>query len=331
VRAMVLHEPKPAEENPLRLEDVPVPEPGDREIRVKITYCGVCHTDLHTVEGEIKAKLPVIPGHEIVGVVDKKGKNANRFEMGERVGIAWLNYTCGECEYCKKGMENLCPNARFTGFHVNGGYAEYTIIHEDFAYKIPSLFPDEHAPPLLCAGIVGYRAYKLTEPRRGDKLAIFGFGASAAIAIQIAIYMGLEVYVFTRNPERRKLAEFLGASWTGDYNDTPPSKYERCVVYTPAGWMVPVALEHLKPGGVVSLGGIYMTEIPSMDYERHLYYEKKLLSTTAATRKDGEELMELAGKIPIRTHTQVFGLEEANEVLKILKKRQLKATGVLKI
>jgi propanol-preferring alcohol dehydrogenase len=330
--AMILNEPALIENNPLKLTDIETPKPGPHEILVRVQVCGICHTDLHTVEGELDLpKKPVVPGHQVVGAVERLGQGASRFKEGDRVGMAWLYFTCGKCSYCLQGKENLCENALFTGYHVDGGYAQYAVIHEDFAYPIPDRFSAEEAAPLLCAGIIGYRALRLSEVKPGQKLGLYGFGASAHVAIQVAVYWGCKVYVFSRSKEHQKLAEDLGAVWTGIPTQTPPEKLDSAIIFAPAGEIVLDALKALNKGGTLALAGIYMTPIPQMDYTEHLYYERTVRSVTASTRKDGEELLQIAERIPIRTQTTSFALEEANKALQLLKQGKINGAGVLRI
>jgi len=332
MKAMLLKKFVPIEKNPLVLVDIPNPEPGPEEVLLRIKVCGVCHTDLHTVEGELpEVKLPIIPGHQVVGVVEKRGKDVSRFKEGERVGVAWLYSSCTQCGYCTRENENLCESARFTGYHVNGGYAEYIVVPEKFGYVIPSVFSDEEAAPLLCAGIIGYRALRLSEIKSGQRLGLYGFGASAHVAIQVAVHWGCKVYVFTRSEEHRKLAEKLGAIWTGTSKDEPPIKMDSSIIFAPAGELVLDALKILDKGGTVALAGIYMTPIPEMDYVKYLYHERTLRSVANATRQNGEELLKIAAEIPIRTTTQAFPLEEANRTLQLLKKGKISGAAVLKI
>jgi len=332
MKAMLLKEFAPITENPLELVDLPIPEPGPEDILIRNKICGVCHTDLHTVEGELPGvKLPIIPGHQVVGTVEKGGENTSRFKKGDRAGVAWLNSACGQCGYCERGNENLCASARFTGYHVNGGYAEYMVVPEQFAYTIPDIFSDAEAAPLLCGGIIGYRALRLSELKPGQRLGLYGFGASAHVAIQVAIHWGCKVYVFTRSEEHRELAEKLGAVWTGTSKDEPPTKMDSSIIFAPAGELVLDALRVLDKGGTVALAGIYMTPIPEMDYVKYLYHERTLRSIANATRKDGEELLRIAAEIPIRTTTQSFPLEEANEVLQLLKAGKISGAAILKI
>jgi propanol-preferring alcohol dehydrogenase len=332
MKAMLLNKFAPIDQNPLELTDVPKPEPGSEDILININVCGVCHTDLHTIEGELPdVKLPIIPGHQIVGYVEKIGNKASRFQEGDRVGVAWLYSTEPDCKYAQQGKENLCDNARFTGYHVNGGYAEYIAIPEKFAYPIPSIFSDQEAAPLLCAGIIGYRALRLSEIKPGQRLGLIGFGASAHVAIQVAIHWGYEVYVFSRSEEHRELARKLGATWTGTSNEDPPVKLNSIVNFTPAGPTVLDGMRLLDKGGTQALAGIYMSPIPEMDYVKYLYHERTLRSVANATRKDGNELLKIAAEIPIKTTTQVFPLEEANQALQLLKNSEIDGAAVLQI
>jgi propanol-preferring alcohol dehydrogenase len=284
------------------------------------------------VEGELDLpKKPIVPGHQVVGTVDKLGEGASRFKVGDRIGMAWLHSTCGRCSYCRQGKENLCENAQFTGYHTDGGYAQYTLIHEDFAYPIPGGFSAEQAAPLLCAGIIGYRALRLSEIKPGQRLGLYGFGASAHVAIQVAVHWGSKVYVFSRSTGHRKLGENLGAVWTGKSSEMPPEKLDSAIIFAPAGEIVPDALKALEKGGTLALAGIYMTPIPQMDYTEHLYYEKSVRSVTASTRQDGEELLKIAAEIPIRTKTISFPLQEANKALQLLKQGKINGAGVLEI
>ena len=327
---MILKDFAPIEQNPLELVDLPVPEPAPEDILIRVNICGVCHTDLHTVEGELpEASLPIIPGHQIVGTVEKRGKNASRFKEGDRVGVAWLYSTDTTCPYCSRGNENLCPNARFTGYHENGGYAEFMVVREKFAYAIPEIFEDVETAPLLCAGIIGYRALRLSEVKPGQKLGLIGFGASAHVAIQVAVHWGCEVYVFSRSEEHRILAQKLGAVWTGTSKDKPPTKLDSIVNFTPAGPTVLDGMRWLDKGGTQALAGIYMSPVPEMDYSQYLYHERTLRSVANATRKDGVDLLKIAAEIPIHTTTSVFPLEEANKALKLLKDSKIDGAAVL--
>ena len=332
MKAMVLKEARPVEESPLEMMEVPAPTPGPEEIRIRIRACGVCHTDLHEVEGDLPLpKLPLIPGHEIAGVVEGVGSEVIRFRVGDRVGVPWLYSTCGKCDFCRRGLENLCENARFTGYHVDGGYAQYVVVPEAFAYRLPQGFSDVEATPLLCGGVIGYRALKLSEVRPGERLGLYGFGSSAHMVIQIARHWGCEVYVFTRSEEHRQHALELGAAWVGGAKDTPPHKLDSSIIFAPAGWIVPEALRVLRKGGTLALAGIHMTPIPEMDYDALLYHERTVRSVANSTRQDVVELLRLAETMRIRTDVQVFPLEEANHVLQLLKRAEIRGTAVLKI
>ncbi len=322
----------PIEQKPLKLVNHLTPVPGPEDILLRIKVCGVCHTDLHTVEGELpQIPLPIIPGHQAVGIVEKTGEKTSRFNVGERVGVAWLNSTDETCRFCLGGRENLCKNARFTGYHVNGGYAEYMTISEKYAYRIPDVFSDSEASPLLCAGIIGYRALKLSRIKPSQRLGLYGFGASAHVAIQVAVHWGCEVYVFSRSLEHRNLAIKLGAVWTGTSQDSPPVKMNSSVNFTPAGPTVLDGLRTLEKGGTLALAGIYMTPIPEMDYRKFIYHERNLCSVANATRVDGEDLLKIAAEIPIQITTHSFKLEDANTALKLLKESKIDGAAVLQI
>jgi len=332
MKAMILRAFKPVEERPLERADLPVPKPGPGELLVRVAVCGVCHTDLHTVEGELpEVKLPVIPGHQVVGTVVERGSGLRRFGVGERVGAAWLHSACGTCVYCLHGRENLCVEGRFTGYHVNGGYAEFMTVPESFAYALPAAFPPEAAAPLLCAGIIGFRALRLSGIAPGGTLGLFGFGASAHVAVQIAVHWGCRVFVFSRSRNHRRLALELGAAWTGTAGEPPPAAMDGSIVFAPAGDLVPIALANTAKGGTVALAGIYMTPIPELDYQKHLYHERVLRSVANATRRDGADLLKIAAEIPIRTTTETYPLEEANRVLRLLKEGKITGAAVLKI
>ncbi len=330
MKAQVLLHPAPIDTAPLQLIDLPVPEPAADEIRVRVEACGICRTDLHVVEGELPPRVGrIVPGHQVAGIVDQCGARAARFTAGDRVGIAWLRSTCGTCRYCRAGNENLCPQARFTGYHANGGYAEYAVVREDFAYALPPALGTAEATPLLCAGIIGYRALRRAEMRPGCRLGLYGFGSSAHIAIQVARHFGCTVYVMTRDARHQTLARELGAAWAGGAQDTPPEPLDSAILFAPAGELVLPALEALDQGGTLALAGIYLTDIPTLNYERHLFHEKNLRSVTANTRRDGEELLRIAAEIPIRPQTTAFPLEEANRALQQLKHDAIQGSGVL--
>jgi len=329
---MILKEPKPAEAEPLHAADLATPVPLAGEIRVRVSVCGVCRTDLHTVEGELTLpRLPLVPGHQIVGVVDAVGDGVRQFQAGDRVGIPWLHWVCGKCFYCKKGEENLCDHARFTGYHVHGGYAEWTVVEEPFAYKLPKVFSDLEAAPLLCAGIIGYRSLKLSGVKPGDRLGLWGFGSSAHIVLQVAKHMGCQVYVFTRAEAHRHLAAKLGANWVGDSHDAPPAPIDGAIIFAPVGALALDALRVMRKGGTVALAGITMSPIPEIDYPHLLYHERVLRSVANNTRQDVREFLQLAAEIPIRTEVRAFSLAEANLALQALKRDEIQGSAAIKI
>jgi alcohol dehydrogenase, propanol-preferring len=329
MRAWQLSKPRAVEERPLAKVDLPMPEIGERDLLIRVRVCGVCHTDLHIVEGDIALPTqPIVPGHQIVGTVERAGAGVSRFGAGDRVGVPWLNWADGDCFYCRKGLENLCDKARFTGYHVNGGYAEYQVTEEGFAYKIPDVFSDEQAAPLLCAGVVGYRALRLAGAEEVERLGMYGFGASAHIALQIARFRGAKVYVFTRGREHRELAKELGAEWTGGAEDDPGAEMDASIIFAPAGGLVPPALRRLRKGGTLVLAGIHMSPIPELDYAL-IWGERSIKSVANATRRDAEEMLQLAAQIPARTEVEVFPMDEANEVLLKLKRSQIRGAAVL--
>jgi len=331
MRVALLRAPRPIEARPLEILELPVPEPGPGQIRIRVTACGVCHTDLHEVEGDLPLpKLPLVIGHQIVGVVEARGAAATRFREGDRVGVPWLYETCGRCAACRRGDENLCEGARFTGYHVDGGYAELAVAAERFAYRLPQGLSDPEAAPLLCAGIIGYRALHLADVRPGETLGLFGFGASAHLALQVARFWGCEVWVFTRSQEHRELATRLGAAWVGGADDEPPGRLDRAVSFAPVGSLIPQALGKLRRGGTLVLAGIHLDRIPEMPYSL-LYGERTLRSATAATRRDGEELLVLAGQVPLRCEVEGFLLEEANHALQRLKTGRISGAAVLEM
>jgi propanol-preferring alcohol dehydrogenase len=332
MKAMVLVGFGAPEENPLELMDLPIPEAGPEDILIKVKCCGVCHTDLHIIEHELpEARLPIVPGHEVIGTVAGMGERASRFKAGQRVGAAWLRSTCSTCRFCLSGRENLCESARFNGYHADGGYAEYMVVGEKYAYAVPDGFSDEEAAPLMCAGIVGYRSLVLSEIGRGGVLGLYGFGGSAHIAIQVAKHRGAKVFVFTRSAKHQQLARELGADWVGTAKDEPPAKLTNAILFAPVGSLYIDALRVMDRGGTVASAGIHMSPIPELDYDRYLYHERKMLSVANATRRDGEELLRLAEEVPIRTTVQTYPLKAANEALRDLKAGQLSAAAVLKI
>jgi len=329
MKACLLRSPAPVEKNPLEFTDAFDPKPGKGEVLVRVKMCGVCRTDLHVVEGELPArKSPVIPGHQIVGVVEERGEGARRFATGARVGIPWLHSADLTCEYCRAGMENLCDHPAFTGYTVDGGYAEYVTAPEAFVYPIPEGFRDEHAAPLLCAGIIGFRSLRLSGIKRGGRLAFYGFGSAAHVATQIARHWGVEVYACTRGVKHQQLALELGAVWAGEASAAPPVKLDAAIIFAPAGELVPPALAALKKGGVLVLGGIHMSPIPSFDYDL-LYQERVIRSVANNTRQDGEDFLRVAAEIPVRTQTTLFALRDANRALNDLKGDRINGAAVL--
>ena len=334
MRAWILNKPASVNTQPLELAELARPAPRDDELLVQVSACGICRTDLHVVEGELPAHLsPVVPGHQIVGRVAAIGARVENFSAGDRVGIAWLNRTCGTCNYCRSGRENLCDRALFTGWTTNGGYAEYAVAPASFTYRIPDDFEDVQAAPLLCAGIIGYRCLRLTGLNESDwngaRLGIYGFGAAGHIAIQLARARGAEVYVCTRDRARHQaLAHELGATWVGDAFDEPPVKLDTAIIFAPAGELVPTALEAIAKGGTVVLGGIHMSQIPAFDYSL-IYGERVIRSVANNTRADGREFLLEAARIPVRTHVQTFSFDQANDALIALKNDAIRGAGVL--
>lgn len=329
MKANVLYKPALIDDNPLEFVDMPVPEPGLDELLVKISACGVCHTDLHVVEGELPdARSPVIPGHEIVGTIAAVGANVQEQSIGDHVGIFWLHDADETCRYCQMGLENLCPNAHWTGYTVHGGYAEYIVIPADFVVPIPEVFDDVHAAPLLCAGVVGYRSLLLSDLQPGEKLGIYGFGASGHLMIQVANHWNCEVYVFTRSREHQQHALELGAVWVGDARDEPPLKLDRSIIFAPAGWIVPLALGHLRKAGTLCINAIHMSNIPEMPYDL-LWEERTVRSVANVTRKDAEEFLQVAAEIPIHVDVETFHFSEANDVLQKVKASEINGAAVL--
>jgi alcohol dehydrogenase, propanol-preferring len=332
MKAMVVERPAPIESAPLKAIDLHAPEPGPHELLVRIRTCGVCRTDLHVCEGDLPRRLPrVVPGHEVVGVVDQRGSACTRHPVGARVGIAWLRETCGSCIYCERGQENLCPNARFTGYDHDGGYAEWAVVNENFAYQLPDGLADDEVAPLLCAGIIGYRAIKRAEVKPGSTVGLYGFGGSAHLALQVLRHWGCRVFVMSRGGPHRDLAADLGAEWIGNADDRPPAPLDSAILFAPAGNLVLPALEALDRGGILAVAGIYLSQIPPLDYEKHLFYEKELRSVTANTRADAEEFLKLAGEILVKTSTVAFDLTEANVALQMLKHDEIKGAAVLRV
>jgi alcohol dehydrogenase, propanol-preferring len=328
--ALELREIAPITASPLQPVQRPIPEPSAGEVRLKVRCCALCRTDLHVIEGDLpRATLPIVPGHQVVGVVDALGPGATRFTLGQRVGVAWLRHTCGACRFCRADMENLCPASRYTGYHADGGYAEYAVAPEAFAHPIPDSFPDTHAAPLLCAGIIGYRALARAALPPGGRLALYGFGSSAHVVLQIAQHRGCEVYVVSRAAAHLELARELGARWAGLDAREMPVHVDSAILFAPAGELVPVALEQLEKGGTLALAGIHMSDVPRLNYERHLFYERNVHSVTANTRADARALLAEAAAIPIQPHITEFPLAEANCALQELKADRISGTGVL--
>jgi len=329
MKAQVLKAAGSGDNRLLSLTDWPRPYPKAGEILVQISVCGVCHTDLHVVEGELpNVQLPIIPGHEIVGTVVENGPGASRFKPGDRVGIPWLHEACGICTFCQRGQENLCPYASFTGYTAQGGYTEYTTISERFAVQIPDVFDDAEAAPLLCAGIVGYRSLRLSDLQPGERLGLYGYGSSADICIQVARYWNCEVAVFTRQPEHQALARERGATWVGRAESELSFPLDRAIIFAPVGALIPLALKHVRQGGTLCINAIYTSPIPEMPYAL-LWGERTLRTVANATRQDAEAFLPLAAKIPIRTNIQTFALEAANNALYMLKHSELNGTAVL--
>ncbi len=330
MRAWSVSEPRAVGESPLRLTQVPVPAPHPGEVLVRVRACGVCRTDLHVVEGDLAPhRSPVVPGHEVVGEVVQLGPGTRRFTLGDRIGIAWLRGTCGSCRWCRSGRENLCPASEYTGWDADGGYAEYAAVPEAFAYGLPASFSDEQAAPLLCAGIIGYRALRRAAVPPGGRLGIYGFGASAHLTAQVAIAQGAEVHVITRGERGQQLARDLGAASAGGPAAVPPVPLDSAIIFAPAGELVPLALEALGPAGTLALAGIHMSDVPPLDYQRHLFREKSVRSVTSNTRRDGEELMVLAERLRVRVETTPVPFDEADRALADLAADRVRGAAVL--
>ncbi|MGZ3404928.1 MAG: zinc-dependent alcohol dehydrogenase family protein [Polyangia bacterium] len=330
MRALRLDQQAPIDSQPLRLVELPDPTPAPGQLRVRVHVCGICRTDLHVIEGDLApVQLPITPGHQVVGVVDEVGPGCRRFSVGDRVGIAWLRETCGVCDFCRRGEENLCARSRYTGWHEDGGYAELALVREDYAYAIPDAFSDDEAAPLLCAGIIGYRALVRSRVPDGGRLGIFGFGSSAHVTMQVAMHRRCEVYVSTRGEGHRRMARELGAAWVGEADALPPVPLDGAIVFAPAGELVPPALRSLRKGGTLALAGIHMSPVPAMTYEEHLFHEKTLTSVEANTRADGEALLAIAAAIPIRPRRRLFELADANLALATLAHEGIDGTGIL--
>jgi propanol-preferring alcohol dehydrogenase len=301
---------------PLRRGELADPEPGPGQVRVRVSTCGVCRTDLHLAEGDLAPHRPhTVPGHEIVGLVDRLGEGAGRFDVGDRVGIAWLRHTCGTCRFCVRRDENLCLSPEFTGWDHDGGFAEWAVVDEAFAYSLPDRFDDVEVAPLLCAGIIGFRSLRRAELPPGGRLGILGFGASAHLAAQVAMHEGAEVHVMTRSARARALAAELGVAWVGAADELPPVPLDAAILFAPAGELVPVALRALDRGGTLAIAGIHLSEVPPLDYDAELFQERQVRSVTANTRADGEEFLRIAAEIPIRVTTSAYGFDDAATAL----------------
>jgi alcohol dehydrogenase, propanol-preferring len=330
VRAWWVGHPGPAAGQPLVFGERPDPVPGPGEVLLTVRVCGVCRTDLHLAEGDLPPRHPgVIPGHEAVGEVLELGEGSAGFSIGDRVGVPWLGGTCGRCRFCFRSQENLCLSPTFTGWDRDGGYAERVTVHEDYAYRIPDVFQDEQAAPLLCAGIIGYRALKRAQLPDGGRLGIYGFGGSAHLAAQVAIHLGASVYVMTRSEEARRLALDLGAAFAGEADDEPPVPLDAAILFAPAGWLVPQALRALDRGGTLAVAGIHLSDIPPLNYASELFQERQLRSVTANTRADGEEFLRIAAEIPLRPTTVAYRLEGAGQALQDLAGDRITGAAVL--
>ena len=326
MRAMVLEAPS----QPLQARQVPVPEPGPQQVLIRVQACGVCRTDLHILDGELKeAKLPLIPGHQIAGTVVRVGRDVDRFDLGERVGVPWLGFTDGTCRYCRRGQENLCDHPLFTGYTIDGGFAEYAVADQRYCFPLPESYPDAEAAPLLCAGLIGYRTYRLAG-ENVERLGIYGFGAAAHIVAQVAVHEGKEVFAFTSPGDvaAQNFALRLGAVWAGDSSELPPVPLDAALIFAPVGPLVVAALRATTKGGVVVSGGIHMSDIPSFPYSL-LWEERVVRSVANLTRRDGEEFLAIAPQVPVKTEVQTFPLEEANEALERLRRGQLQGAAVL--
>jgi propanol-preferring alcohol dehydrogenase len=330
MKAWVVGTPGPMASAPLVAVERPVPDPAPGEIRLRVSACGVCRTDLHLAEGDLPPRRPAtVPGHEIVGTVDALGPGCHRFRVGQRAGIAWLRHTCGRCRWCRRGRENLCTDPRFTGWDADGGYAEWAVGEEAYAYELPDVFDDEHAAPLLCAGIIGYRALRRAALPPGGRLGIYGFGASAHLAAQVALAEGASVHVLTRSDAAQRHALDLGAHSAGPADGMPPERLDAAILFAPAGELVPVALGGLDRGGTLAIAGIHLSDVPHLDYQRHLFHERQVRSVTANTRGDGEEFLALAGRLGLRVTTTTYSLDAADRALADLSDDRVTGAAVL--
>jgi propanol-preferring alcohol dehydrogenase len=330
MKAWRVQRPGPMSSGPLALVDLPVPEPADDEVRVRVLACGVCRTDLHVAEGDLPVRRPgVVPGHEVVGEVDAVGAEVTTVAVGDRVGVAWLRRTCGTCRYCKRGAENLCPTSQYTGWTHDGGYAEYATVPADFAYRLPDGYSDQQLAPLLCAGIIGYRALARTSLPAGGRLGIYGFGGSAHLAAQVAMTQGATVHVMTRAPDARELALALGVASAGAADARPPEPLDAAILFAPVGWLVPVAMEALDRGGVLSIAGIHLSDVPPLSYEKHLFYEREVRSVTSNTRADGQAFLRIAAEHRLHVETTPYPLDQADRALADLAADRVNGAAVL--
>jgi propanol-preferring alcohol dehydrogenase len=330
MRAMVLGQQKPVSESPLVLREVDEPQAAADEVRVKVSACAVCRTDIHIAEGDLALhRTPVVPGHQVVGRIDQMGGSVTRLQLGQRIGIAWLRHVDGTCSFCRRGRENLCPGSRYTGYDVDGGYAEYAVAPEEFAYELPDGFDDEHVSPLLCGGLIGYRALERAAVPEGGRLLLVGFGSSAHIVIQIALHRGYEVHVVTRSENHIREAKKLGAAWAGaDFRDLP-GKVDSAILFAPSGKLVPPTMEALDRGGICSIAGIHLSDVPELNYERHLFQERELRSVTSNTRDDARAVFAEASAAGIRMQTTAYSLQDANRALLEMKQSKVEGTPVL--
>ena len=330
MRAMVLMQRRPLGESPLVLRELDEPQPAAEEVRVKVSVCAVCRTDIHIVEGDLAPhRSPVIPGHQVVGRIDQIGVNVTQLQIGQRIGIAWLRHVDGICEFCRRGRENLCLESRYTGYDVDGGYAEYAVIAEDFAYELPDGFDDEQVSPLLCGGLIGYRALQRAAVPDNGRLLLVGFGSSAHIVIQIALHRGQEVHVVTRSENHLRQAKELGAAWAGaDFRDLP-GKVDSAILFAPSGRLVPPTMEALDRGGICAIAGIHLSDVPAMNYDQHLYQERELRSVTSNTRADARALLTEARAAGIRLQTTAYSLQDANRALADMKDSRVNGSPVL--
>ncbi|QNN24277.1 zinc-dependent alcohol dehydrogenase family protein [Planctomycetales bacterium ZRK34] len=332
MKAMVLREIGSIDDSPLKLEDMPIPEPGPQQVRIKIRCCAICRTDLHVIEGDLpEYKLPMVPGHQIIGTIDKIGRGCGHVRKGQRVGVAWLRSTCGKCEYCLSGKENLCESAMFTGYHKEGGFAEYALVRYDFAYPIPKKIDDVTAAPMLCSGLIGYRALERANVFSGCRLLLIGFGSSAHLVMQLAKNRFCEVFVVTRSEGHQELAREMGAVWVGSSCDELPDLMDSVIIFAPVGELYRDALNHLKRGGTVISAGIHMSPVPQFDYQDHMFYERDIRTVTCNTRDDGKKLIKEAAKTGLTPQVTTYPLEETNQALQDLKHDRINGTGVIVI